>query len=184
MSTKIYTGYLWQGTIEEFTEFLNELREKYIEEAVTHLVFSNKWFEEKEKEYKDAGKYFSLSLYLQKQIDTGLNDPDNMEASVVAYFRDGKIAFTTHGLGLFYRDKHRPLQKFITEHSKVKFYGYWNNVDPDENCSDEEWEERELFWDFLDVPSECGLVWELSANPTIWKIVTQYYQKIQENEKK
>jgi len=29
----------------------------------------------------------------------------------------------------------------------IEYFGYWNNVDPDEDCSDEEWEERKRLWE-------------------------------------
>lgn len=48
------------------------------------------------------------------------------------------------------------------EANGAKFWGYWNNVDPDENCSDKEWEQRESDWtEVLEgnagIPCEIGL---------------------------
>ncbi len=38
------------------------------------------------------------------------------------------------------------LKKKVTKELGLKFYGYWNNVDRDDTCSDEEWEQREEDW--------------------------------------
>jgi len=42
----------------------------------------------------------------------------------------------------------------------IRYYGYWNNVDPDEECSEEEWAQREKDWDEAlpgpGVPGENG----------------------------
>lgn len=29
----------------------------------------------------------------------------------------------------------------------VEYFGYWNNVDQDEDCTEEQWKERESLWD-------------------------------------
>lgn len=34
----------------------------------------------------------------------------------------------------------------LVDAPEVQPYGYWNNTDPDENCSEEEWNQRELDW--------------------------------------
>jgi hypothetical protein len=180
MSTKIFNAYLWDGTAPELMEFLGEVRTKYIEVATNHLIFFQKWLESKEEDYKKDGKYFSLSLYLQDQIKKGINDPDNIEASVAVYFRDEMIAVQFFGFELFW-DKEsntRPLQEFIKDNPKLSDYSYWNNVDEPEDVTEEEWDARRDFWEFLGVPSEDGLIYELSNRNTIWSIVAKYREKI------
>lgn len=48
-------------------------------------------------------------------------------------------------------------------------YGYWNNVDRPDDISKEEWEDRKVAWDKMNVPSQDGLI----LNPpdevsTVW----------------
>ena len=49
--------------------------------------------------------------------------------------------------------------------SNFQFYGYWTNVDPDSDCSKEEWEERERIWNEIfdgpDPVSFYGLNYEM-----------------------
>lgn len=187
MSTKIYNAYLWAGTIEELINFFHVIRQEYIKQAVEHLIKFHKWFDAKEKEEKEKQNgYFNLQFYLQAQIRKGLNEPDNIDASMMVYFHQNKIAFQTFGLELFIekqigqKDFERPLRNMVENHPKTKFYGYWNNVDPDESCSDEEWVERENFWDFLEVPSTSGLVYELSNSDTLWRITSLYDEQYKE----
>jgi len=46
----------------------------------------------------------------------------------------------------------------------ITYYGYWNQTDPDENCTDEEWGERERLWHktgVCDKPADvCGFMIE------------------------
>lgn len=179
MSTKIFNAYIWDGTAPELMEFLKEVRKKYVEAATEHLVMFHRWFETKEKEYKEKDQYFSMSIYLQDRIKVGLNDPDNIDASVAVYFRGDTIAVQFFGFELFWdKDKGiRPLQEFIKSNSKLSEYSYWNNVDEPEDVTEEEWDARRDFWDFLNVPAEDGLIYELSSRHTIWEIVSNYNQK-------
>lgn len=45
----------------------------------------------------------------------------------------------------------------------VEEYGYWNNTDAPDDVSETDWEERELAWSKLDVPSEDGLLIEMPS---------------------
>lgn len=59
----------------------------------------------------------------------------------------------------------RALMKAFKSLPQVVPYGFWDNVDKDEDVSDEEWEIRRKEWDEallgLGVPRECGLCVEL-----------------------
>ncbi|MFE8701087.1 hypothetical protein ACFYKX_10820 [Cytobacillus sp. FJAT-54145] len=41
----------------------------------------------------------------------------------------------------------RELHEFFESHPEVSYYGYWNNTEPDEEVSEEEWEQRKADWD-------------------------------------
>ena len=113
MSTKIFDAYLWSGTAPELMEFLKELRQKYIEVASNHLVRFQGSIEDARKTWEVKDKYFTISLYLQEQVSSGINDPTNIETSAAVYFRDEMIAVQFFGLGLFYEDGKRPLQEIV-----------------------------------------------------------------------
>jgi len=178
MSTKIYNAYIWNGTVEELMSFLKDVRKAYIEEASEHLIQFSSYLKHQEEEYKKDGKYFSLSSYIRSCISAGLNEPDNIEASIAVYFHRDKIAIQCFGLELFYRDGHRPLAKMVSDHPQTEEYEFWNNVDQPEELSEEAWDDRKDFWDFLQVPCEDGLIYELSSRDTVWQIISNYNQAI------
>lgn len=178
MSTKIYNAYIWNDTVEELMSFLKDLRKSYIQEASLHLVSFSNYLKHKEEEYKSEGKYFSLSTYIRSCINSGLNEPDNIEASAAVYFNQGKIAVQFFGFEVFYRDDKRPMMEIIKNHPKLMEYEYWDNVDEPEDIAEDQWEERKLFWDFLQVPNEDGLIYEFSSRNTIWAILQIYREKI------
>jgi len=174
MSTKIYNAYLWSGSAPELMEFLKELRQKYIEVASEHLVKFQGSIEDARTQWKTKDQFFTISLYLQDRIHSNVNEPTNIEASAAVYFRGEKIAIQFFGLESFYLDRKRPLQEIIKNHPKLEECEYWNNVDTPEELTEEEWDARRDFWDFLNVPSEDGLIYEFSSRNTIWEICDNY----------
>lgn len=74
----------------------------------------------------------------------------------VMFTQEGKNYFTF----TFYSDK----SGWIDEASdKIEFYGYWNNTDPDEDVTEEQWERRRTDWEEAllknsGVPQEEGLI--------------------------
>ena len=44
--------------------------------------------------------------------------------------------------------------ELLLDQDWIQEYGYWDNVDPDEDCTDEEWEKRKLDWEPVRTPSE------------------------------
>ena len=42
------------------------------------------------------------------------------------------------------------LGKYLSKKKYIKDFAYWDNTDPDEEVSEEEWEERERVWDSID----------------------------------
>jgi len=179
LSTKIYDAHLWQGTADELAISMHELRKQYIEEAAKEL---SKWSEDELKEYSKKrhnfveDQYFYLPFLLRDEIRKGENTPFNFDASVVVYFYKGKIVAIPFGLTMF-----KELETAFRSNPKMKFYGYWDNVEPDEDCSEEEWEERKEFFDGLfDDSAEfyhfgsLGFTYELSNQETLWKICDKY----------
>ncbi len=174
---KIYEAHLWQGTAEELADFMHELRKKYIEEVIAHL---SKWNENEIKKYsnevyhKEEDSYFYLPILLRDEIRKGENSPFNFDASVVVYFYQRKIVAVPFGFNMF-----KELNTMFRSNPKMKFFGYWNNSDPDENCSEEEWAEREKFFEGLFEGEfyhfgSLGFTYELSNQETLWKICDGY----------
>lgn len=177
MSTKIYNANLWLGDPESLMGFLNATRSIFIEEGVKHI---KGWGDEKLKEYTKVfhtdldSTHFNLYNLLRKEIKKGEDTPFNFQASVVVYFHKGKICIIPFGINIF-----PELKKSFDQNPKIKFYGYWDNTDQDEDCSEEEWSERRSFFDgFFDEFTSfdsMGLCYDLSNNESLFRIVYQYY---------
>ena len=62
-------------------------------------------------------------------------------------------------LVLMFGESSREYEDELKKKGILKDYGYWDNSDPDENVSDEEWDKRRLEWSnlFYAAPSEIGL---------------------------
>ncbi len=170
MSTKIYEGHLWLGSPQELMEFLFSIREQYITDATKYLLNwdHDKIIEYANRYYEDR-KPFYLPIFLRDEIRRGENTPFNFDASIMVYFGKNKTSIIPFGLHMF-----PETEKLFKGHSQVKFYGYWDNVDPDESCSEEEWNERKVFYDeifdrFFSF-STAGLSYELSNQEGIFKI--------------
>lgn len=156
MSTKIYSGHKFNGTLKELFDVLCIIRDTYrknahsiYQELMTKdhgdkvCTFTEPIFKDlKDKPYntftiRDWTKFFEGHIYL------GHNTHLNTEASIVI-FVDNKndlylIAFLDN------EDSYN-LSKYS---DKFQYYGYWNNTDKDERCTEEEWATREAKWDEL-----------------------------------
>jgi hypothetical protein len=66
----------------------------------------------------------------------------------------------------------RELIKLLSRQKYLKFYGYWNNTDPDENCTEKEWEQRHKDWDealpWIGIPAQNGFSVTLSPPCPHW----------------
>lgn len=162
MSTKIYEAYEWHGTMPELMELFKELREKYVKAATdslcTFYTITTADSDEKVSIYKEV----------TDSIRKGYRDVQNIEASFAVYFLDERVLFQPFGLSDL---------KVKIEHEKLKDYCYWNNVDEPEGMSEEEWDERAETWDRVfdgsGIPTNIGLIYELSNRATVFDICSR-----------
>lgn len=88
---------------------------------------------------------------------------DNLSVSV--FFKDGYTLFIPFG---GYQNFMFHIKEIAIEEVGFREYGYWNNTDPLDDISEEEWNQREQDWDFLGVPSEDGFYYQLgSTSPSV-----------------
>lgn len=134
MSTTIYNGYIFNGNIKEFRKkcikllpIVREHKEKVID---IHMAYVKeiKVIKERCKEYRNQIKF--------------LEDEMGLSFELTVYPIRNQLLVQVFEGGIYDR-------KFVQEIIKgleLKFYGYWDNVDMDEDCSLEEWEQRENDW--------------------------------------
>lgn len=183
MSTKIYEGHLWLGTAEELMEFLFSIREQYIVDATKYLF---NWEQDKiiayaQKFYNNQHSFY-LPMLLRDEIRKGEDTPFNFDASIMVYFGSEKTSIIPFGLRMF-----PDTERAFKNNPKVKFYGYWDNVDPDESCPEEEWNERKEFYDKIFERfysfSTAGLSYELSNQESIFKIYQGWSERLTRNQR-
>jgi len=157
MSTKIYTAYLYTGTIFELIELLKVVRAAQIEECKKRIIQWGKMYN------IEPGKssWISINRILLALVSSQLNDPLNFDASIVVCPHEEKIALIPFGV-------HREIFHLISKNEKCINYAYWDNVDQPESIPDDEWEDRAKFYDSLDLSndpfgsfSSMGFVYEL-----------------------
>lgn len=177
MSTKIYDGLKFKAkTIEELFPKIMELRKnvqnivkknyyRCIGNTVTFIIDE----ELLGKRTNSSEKHSPLSLAINS-IDerrnhlkkTGIRDPEvDFDFSIVLFIHETGI------YGIPFCDNKDILQSFLDMDLATPF-GYWDNVDPDEECSEEEWEVRKKVWSDL-IPGyeptcNYGLTAEIYSN--------------------
>ena len=142
MSTKVYEGFIladkWNdGKIETFEKFCNEIK------LIVAKIYN--------KEYCLANKKYQMIYDLSKLFgkQTNIKDPYQVcreftpIPDIAFFFFEGKI------YGETFNDNYG-IRKTLIEKGYIKDFAYWDNTDPDEEVSEEEWEERERVWDSID----------------------------------
>lgn len=159
MSTKIYHGYrLAEGTdlfafCERLRALADPLRDELDLELLNRLA---SWGRE------SLGSAVGRWQAMQEEMrpDVYGHDPHRLD---VVFLRD---SITERILALLYTEKFTKLWESLPE---VEYFGYWNNTDPDEDCTELEFDQRGEAWERVlgwDVPVRRGLTFTL--RPTPW----------------
>lgn len=161
MSTKVYEGFIladeWNdGKIETFEKFCNEVKE------IVQRLYANEWI----KNYNKLCVYQHLdALYNKKEychFDTEVSMKKVYEIPEIAfYFFEGKVYGST------FLDSYS-IRKTLIEKGYIKDFSYWDNTDPDEEVSEEEWNERQRVWDSIDH-------WQVSITFQDYLMRSNYY---------
>jgi len=195
MSTKIYDAYKYSGTPEELMKWLIKFKKKYEDLAVEELrplfINQSKYLEKHPKVeepyclFKDPLNYFSTSRGVELIIRKKLNEPLNIDTSVVVYFHNGLTVVQFFGLDFGFRVYSKKLKEGIIRSKKFIDFSYWNNTDRPDDVSDKEWDERRKFYDSLTEKyhffNSIGLVYELSNTESILDICRRISERIRED---
>jgi hypothetical protein len=138
MSTKIYNGYKINLTGESLMKFLVSFHEEKIDPIIDEQIL-----------------YFGkFRLYLKKVFEVFNNSdiPEDCEDLLERIIADLGYSIQLfpkddYTLAIFYGNK--GYEKMFASLDDVEYWGYWNNTDPQEGISDEEWSEREEDWEVL-----------------------------------
>lgn len=161
MSTKIYEGFKltdkWNdGKIETFEKFCNEVKE------IAQRLYANNWI----KSFNRLSVYQHLNTIRNNKeychLDTELYMKNIYEIPQIAFFFfEGKV------YGSIFLDSYG-IRKTLIEKGYIKDFAYWDNTDPDEEVSEEEWNERQRVWDSIDH-------WQVSIQWQDYMMRSNYY---------
>lgn len=185
MSTKIHNGYRIQCGIEllydrligvapGFQKLANERTDSIVAQMATEKA-DKVWYNAS-RTFKTFGDINPLSWAkteldgAYRQIKEGHNLPLFDYNSEIAIFPRGK-----HCLILTFIPSREQENMFTSlswgSHDKIEFFGYWDNTDPPEGVSEEEFERRGKYWDTVlgpsGVPAHRALTFQLSSNEDV-----------------
>jgi hypothetical protein len=187
MSTKIYNGYkidnmslfTFNQFVLDFTlkakEVRGKLAAKFIANLIVDMVDDVTYIDEESyikrhiKSAKDGTTTLADCKY-HRLISEAIHTGEDRYARIQrTHERDPAVDFDIELVVIPFQDKilallfceNREFTEIFESMLEVHYYGYWNNTDPDENCSDEEWEQRRMDWDLalpgLGVPADSGM---------------------------
>ena len=152
MSTKIYNGVMLNNvyTIQDMQDFVNSLKGP-VKELVykqrasdilhtacliydMHHVMGQDYFN------PDEDTRIPLLVSSRRHVVLPENEATNYDIAIGIV--DG------YTLGMYFFDD-RETEKIILHHPQVQYFGYWDNNDPDENVTEQEWALREELWNKL-----------------------------------
>lgn len=179
MSTKIYTGFKLKTTnMEEIHEWMTQLRKEI--EIETNQGIARTMARDcaslYDKRTMDNTLDRTLSVYQvvyhefsNRQLEVqrrGVKDPSvDYSMSMVLFPFEGQF------YGMLYTVQSEFAMRFFAQ-PLVEGFQYWDNTDPDENCTEAEWKERERVWDAIfehqPVPSLNGFTYEISLDYNVF----------------
>lgn len=157
MSTTVYTGFRFLCGPEEFPRFIRMSR-KLAGEYVTNLIKIDMCRRAVEKfdRYTLAKAGISRGsagedINFMSQASTNLREQENRyDVSFVVYELDG------NWYGRFFAPDSDLFDRFL-QLPEIEEFRYWNNVDPEDDMDEEEWERRSDIWDRINDDSENGV---------------------------
>lgn len=175
MSTKIYNGYLVEGikTIEDLFSFAfqaketltnvsKEIQKKTIANSTVNIVDCTRFdIDPPKKDTLKSDNIRTAAYYYvynnSKNIEqTQLRDPlFDFNACVAFSFVNGRLLARTFIEQSRMEDTWRAMDG-------VKFYGWWDNADPDEDCTRKEWNQRKRDWNKLIDQTQLATIFNLS----------------------
>jgi hypothetical protein len=189
VSTKIYSGFIVDNVtnLSELGAWLTHARETFeparkrvIEQEVSRLaccIHVAACVSRNESEFVEALSHEGESArYLADQLyNENRKLSHTLKSLIGREWRDEELSFLPFmsdcALQLFFTPDNKllgfkfgnrwpiVLEEWFDSLNGVRFYGYWDNVDPDENCTEQEWRQRKEDWEILGYEpiGECGL---------------------------
>jgi|AntRauTorcE11897_2_1112592.scaffolds.fasta_scaffold00078_73 hypothetical protein len=174
MSTKIFNGVMLNGvyTIQDMYDFVDSIRGPvkeavYMDRAREILATSTLIYDMYHvmgQDYFNPDEDQRIPLLVASKRHVRLPPDEASDYSVAIGIVDG------YTLAMFFFDD-RTSEKIFLDHPQVQYFGYWNNADPDENVTEQEWSLRKDLWNRMfdhntrsSFPSEAMFVQRIMSN--------------------
>lgn len=183
MSTKIYNGYKINSTDLKYLQNLSlEIRDKMrfkVKELCYNTIirFSIECLDDHIHFGKKIETNCSPAVVAWKKLESIIENIQKTGQRNCMYDFDASWSFIPledYTLILAYIE-HPELIKIWDQHKQIEYYGYWDNTDPDEDVSENEWLQRGKDWDTLgDEPPVCvGFSFNIYGKYNMPTIVTR-----------
>lgn len=178
MSAKIYDGLI--STEPDLFKLGDQIR--HVLEPLFIVEFGSIYQEI--QDIPEGGKWSDSSLFFrenelipdERTVELIYDKVEQLNDSPMRTLSDADICYSVcvlknmgggNPLVMVFGENSREYTNALLESGVVKEYGYWDNSDPDEDLSEDEWDKRKIAWGELlgnNAPSEVSL--EISY-PTI-----------------
>ncbi len=159
MSTKIYTGYKINLPVHQILPFLMKFH---------NSLTDSDWYRQ---QVTLSCMYHALDAVIRIfDLPLDKNELRNHFVSLWETYIKYEIAIIpqeSYTLAIVVTINEAVLQKFA-EHPETQYYGYWDNMDPPKNVSEEEWENRRKTWQCL----SYGI--PIRRESLLWSPYTEY----------
>jgi hypothetical protein len=172
MSTKIYNGIKFNtNNIETLHQHMNELREEFgvirdknLLNELTESCFSlydRRTITPPTIDYQPVMNQVHADYY-NRQEEVRIKQV--RDPSVDFSFEICVFPYNNEFYGMFFTEQ-KEFSDILQSKDYVEYFGYWDNVDPDEDVSESDWELRGKIWDKLlgedAIPSRHGFTYEI-----------------------
>lgn len=170
MSTKIYNAWEWNESLDDLIKWFNSIKLNQYFQDCLNLVRKTRPHDDEDR-WKYERRIYKELLDAKNSDEKSFLDVD---LSCVVIQHSNKIVVCFFGLSDYVFPT---VQKEI--YSKFKYFGWWDNSDPQEGISEEEWNYRKDWYDEVfakyesETYSEIGLCYEFSSKTMMFKVCDQ-----------
>lgn len=180
-----------------FNKF-NNILEMYLELSKSGIQANWNYYNEFFNTPEDSKPIPEHSAFIQREI---YNKIEKLNRQVTHTFSDADICYHVsilpnackgdNPLMMVMGENNVEYTEALLEAGVVEAFGYWDNSDPEDDVTDEEWEYRKKSWSYLlddvaPVNLELGITYPSSFDVSMWRIdkVNEDKQKTKEKDEK
>lgn len=156
MSFKAHDGFrlsdkLKNESIGKLQSHLINLKQEFkfeFDKAISFEILKQTIKDENLEESTDiSSSFFKNARKVNLKIEFGFISSKNEVLVLPFSYQDETEEFVSLNIPAISNSVHSILMKILHDSEEFEEFGYWDDVDPDENCTEEEWEYRKQEWE-------------------------------------